>query len=176
MSRHASSYTTHRCPPLGSSSADSIHADAQVISTEIRVAFSVTRDRSRETIGKVGSTCSVYNGKVVTLMPHTHKLSQGFTVDLLKTDGTAERVLDDGAFDAQSHIQVFDPQLDLSGVSQMKFECTFNNTTNHDVVYGIGENAMCVLFGYLYPPHSQFVAYSDYQGKPCNSIQIGAFH
>jgi len=59
MSRHASSYTTHRWPPLGSSSADSIHADAHVIKTEINVAFSVTRDRSREIIGRVGSNRTV---------------------------------------------------------------------------------------------------------------------
>src|SRR5690625_1062682 len=49
----------HRCPPAGSSSAASIHADEQVISTEINVEFSVTRDRSRDTIGRVGSNCSV---------------------------------------------------------------------------------------------------------------------
>ena len=52
ISRHASSYTTHRCPPAGSRRADSIHADAHVISTEMSVAFSVTRDRSREIIGR----------------------------------------------------------------------------------------------------------------------------
>lgn len=37
--RHASSYTTQRWPPVGSSNADSIHADAHVISTEIKVAY-----------------------------------------------------------------------------------------------------------------------------------------
>src|SRR3546814_5042882 len=57
--RHASSYTTQRCPPLGSRRADSIHADAHVISTETRVAFSVTRERSREIIGNVGSNRTV---------------------------------------------------------------------------------------------------------------------
>ena len=35
--------------------ADSIHADAQVIRTEMRVEFSATRDRSREIIGRDGS-------------------------------------------------------------------------------------------------------------------------
>ena len=59
MSRQASSYTTQRWPPLGSRSADSIHAEAQVIRTEMRVAFSVTRDRSREIIGRLGSNAAV---------------------------------------------------------------------------------------------------------------------
>jgi len=59
MSRHASSYTPHRCPPAGSRSADSIHAQAHVVKTAMSVAFSVTRDRSREIISKLGSKVTV---------------------------------------------------------------------------------------------------------------------
>jgi hypothetical protein len=44
------------------------------------------------------------------------------------------------------------------------------------VVYGIGENEMCVLFGYIYPVTKQLVAYSDFQGDPCQSYPIGLFH
>jgi hypothetical protein len=126
------------------------------------------------TQGTVGTACDVYGGKVVSLMPHTHNLSQRFTVDLLK-EGGEERVLENGPFDAKSHIAIYDPPIDLTAVQQMRFECLFNNTTDHDVVYGIGENEMCILFGYVYPPIDQFVGYADYQGKPCTSIQLGFF-
>jgi hypothetical protein len=34
---------------------------------------------------------------------------------------------------------------------------------------------MCVLFGYVYPARNQFAGYSDSQGQPCNSVQIGLF-
>ncbi|HVX52974.1 hypothetical protein [Nocardioides sp.] len=54
MSRQASSYTTHRCPPVGSIDADSIHAEVHVIGTEVSIAFSATRDRPSEIIGRGG--------------------------------------------------------------------------------------------------------------------------
>jgi hypothetical protein len=123
--------------------------------------------------GSVGATCDVFGGSVVSLMPHAHKLLQRFTVDLLARGGTEKRALEDGAFDAASDIRVYDPPLDLKEIGQIRFECTFNNTTDHDVVYGLGENEMCVLFGYLAPPRRQFVAYADSQGEPCHSFQIG---
>jgi hypothetical protein len=125
-------------------------------------------------IGKVGADCEIYGGEVVSLMPHTHKLAQDFTVDLVR-DGKDERVLEAGSYGIESDIHVYDPQIPLDGVSSMKFECTFNNTTNHDVTYGIGENEMCILFGYLYPVKSQFVAYASHQGDPCKSVQLGLF-
>lgn len=125
-------------------------------------------------IGKVGTDCPVFGGAVVSLMPHTHKLAQNFTVDLTR-DGKQERVLETGAYGLESDIHVYDPQIPLSVETTMKFECTFNNTTDHDVVYGIGENEMCILFGYIYPVKAQFVAYSPHQGDPCQSVQIGLF-
>lgn len=125
-------------------------------------------------VGAVGADCHVFGGTVVSLMPHTHKLAQNFTVDLAR-DGKEERVLESGAYGLESDIHVYDPQITLQGVSSMKFECTFNNTTNHDVVYGIGENEMCILFGYIYPVNKQFVAFAENQGDPCQSVQIGFF-
>ena len=125
-------------------------------------------------IGKVGTDCQVYSGSVVSLMPHTHKLAQDFTVDLVR-GGKDERVLETGSYGLESDIHVYDPQISLQGVSSMKFECTFNNTTDHDVVYGLGANEMCILFGYIYPVRAQFAAFSSYQGEPCQSVNIGLF-
>lgn len=125
--------------------------------------------------GVVGSTCPVFGGSVVEMMPHTHKLATKFTVDVIDQSDKAQRVLDNGAFDSQSHIQLFQPELDLTNAASMKFECTFGNTTDHDVIYGLGQNEMCILFGYLYPVRKQFVGHATYQGMPCDSVQIGLF-
>jgi hypothetical protein len=132
-------------------------------------------DIAPHSTGVVGATCTVYGGNVVEMMPHTHKLATSFTADLVSLENANTSVLDVGAFDAQSHIKVYDPSLDLTNVDSIKFACTFDNTTNSDVVYGIGNNEMCVLFGYLYPVRDQFVAHSPYQGQPCESTQIGLF-
>jgi hypothetical protein len=124
--------------------------------------------------GVVGSTCPVFGGSVVEMMPHTHKLATQVTADLLSVAGD-QRIIDNGAFDAASHIQMYDPPLDLTEVDDMKFECDFDNTTGQDIHYGIGQNEMCVFFGYVYPVKYQFVAHSTFQGMPCQSVQIGLF-
>lgn len=125
--------------------------------------------------GSVGSTCPVFGGKIAAMMPHTHKLLESFTVDLVDKDGAAESVYAKGAFDTDSDIKLFDPPLEVTSFDELRYECKFNNTTDHDVVYGLGENEMCILFGYVFPALKQFVAYSEYQGDPCSSIQIGLF-
>ena len=101
-------------------------------------------------IGEVGTDCQVFAGEIVSMMPHTHKLARNFTVDLDR-DGKEERVLESGPYGLGSDIHVYAPQTTLKRVSSLRFECTFNTTTNHDVVYGIGENEMCILFGSIYP-------------------------
>jgi len=55
----------------------------------------------------------------------------------------------------------------------MRFACTFDDDTDQDVVYGIGDNEMCILFGYLYPVRGQFLGHSTYQGMPCQSFDVG---
>jgi len=123
----------------------------------------------------IESSCKVFGGNVVTLMPHTHKFAKSFVVDLVPNQGEQERVLDDGAFDLGSDIQRYVPPLDLTDVDQMHYGCTFDNTTDHDIVYGLGENEMCILFGYLYPPEKQMVGVAEYEDQPCKAFQIGLF-
>ncbi|MRG91704.1 hypothetical protein [Polyangium spumosum] len=123
----------------------------------------------------VATSCAVFGGHIVSLMPHTHDLAQRFTVDLVSADGEARRVYDDGAFDLESDIQTYDPPLDLEGVSAIRHACLFNNTRDVEVHYGIGLNEMCVLFGYIYPPVKQFAGVVPEDGKPCSSLQLGLF-
>jgi Copper type II ascorbate-dependent monooxygenase, C-terminal domain len=127
------------------------------------------------TTGVVGASCDVFGGSVVSMLPHTHKLAEEFVVDLLPYEGEPLPVFREGGYDLESDIHTFDPMLDLTEIDKIRYECTFNNTTDHDVVYGIGENEMCVLFGYVYPARKQFVAYSETVEDPCTSIQIGLF-
>jgi hypothetical protein len=124
----------------------------------------------------IGATCDVFGGSVVSFMPHTHKLLEQFTVDLVHEDGTETPLYAKGAFDTESDIQVYDPPIQVKGSDSIRYGCAFNNTTDKDVTWGLGDNEMCILFGYLYPVPLQFVAFSEFQGEPCQSYQIGLFH
>jgi hypothetical protein len=109
------------------------------------------------------------------MMPHTHDLAQRFTVDLFSPSGEETRVFDDGAFDIESDIRHFDPALDINDTERIRHQCTFSNTRDIEVHYGIGTNEMCTFFGYIYPPEKQFAGFVAKDGGPCNSIQLGLF-
>lgn len=123
----------------------------------------------------VGTTCPTFGGDIVSLMPHTHHYAEAFDVDVVGPTGGAARVYEGGAFDLESDIRVYEPSIALTSDDSIQYGCAFRNTTDHDLVFGLGDNEMCTLFGYLYPPEKQFVAYSEYQGEPCKSFQIGIF-
>lgn len=125
--------------------------------------------------GVVGATCPTYGGNIVSLMPHTHRYAEAFTVDVVSEGGGEERVYEGGEFDLESDIQVYEPEIALEEGGSLRYACTFRNTSAHSLVFGLGDNEMCTLFGYLYPPEKQFVAFSTYQGKPCHTLTIGNF-
>jgi hypothetical protein len=124
---------------------------------------------------EVGATCRTFGGNVVSLMPHTHQYSERFGVDIVPPEGEASTVYEEDGFDTDSDIRTYDPPLTLGDFDDFRFSCRFHNTTDHDIKFGIGENEMCVLFGYLYPVEKQLVAYSPFQGEPCKSYRIGLF-
>lgn len=123
----------------------------------------------------VEANCTSFGGNIVTIMPHTHDLAQRFTVDLIASDTKETRIFDDGAFDLESDIRRFEPALDISGAERIRHQCTFMNTHDVEVHYGLGINEMCTFFGYIYPPEKQFAGTVTKDNGPCNSIQLGLF-
>lgn len=119
--------------------------------------------------------CTVFGGYVTSLMPHTHKLLERFYVEENWVSGKREMIYEKGSFDFESDIRMFNPPRNLSDVASIRFGCDFNNTLDKDVVYGVGDNEMCILFGYIYPAEKQFIGYADYEGESCQSHQIGLF-
>jgi hypothetical protein len=123
-----------------------------------------------QTVGHVDTTCDLLqHGTVVTIMPHTHKRAMSFEVDLIKSDGTSQRIFEDSAFDTSSDITVFDEPISLEGFTQIHHRCTVNNDLSSSIVWGNGENEMCTLFGYLYPPSAQMLGYV---GSPDNCLEL----
>lgn len=123
----------------------------------------------------IATTCDDYGGNIVELMPHTHKYRTKFTTSLLDDDGKADRIIDDGPIDTRSEIRVFDAPVSLADKPKIELSCTFANTTTHDIRYGIGQNEMCILFGYLYPVEKQFVGHAATPDATCESTELGLF-
>jgi hypothetical protein len=123
-----------------------------------------------QSIGHIDTTCDlVQHGTVVSIMPHTHSRATAFEVDLIKSDGTSQRIFEDKAFDTSSDITVFDEPISLEGFTKIHHRCTVNNDLSDTIVWGIGQNEMCTLFGYLYPPSAQMLGYV---GSPDNCLAL----
>lgn len=105
----------------------------------------------------VSTDCWLYEPmKVVDAMPHMHALGDRFSVGFLGGSRDGELFLDDQGFDEASDIYSFDPAVDLSQGDGVTFGCTWKNTFDKTIVEGVGDNEMCILFGYGYPAENTF--------------------
>lgn len=122
---------------------------------------------------QVGGTCDVYGGDIVTLMPHTHRYAVDFTVQTVAGGEVVDEIYRGGGYDLDSDIQLYEPALSLDGIDQLRFHCTYRNTSDHSLVRGVGDQEMCVLFGYLTPPSAQFVGQLPSSDGACLSLPLG---
>ncbi|MFT3771671.1 MAG: hypothetical protein QM820_40180 [Minicystis sp.] len=96
---------------------------------------------------------------IVNVLPHMHKLGVEFDVAFLggKLDG--QEFLHSPGYDPEDGVIVqYDPAIDLSQGNGATFTCKWNNTLDKTIVEGIGDNEMCILFGYAYPPENAYTA------------------
>jgi hypothetical protein len=136
--------------------------------TQIHVEAGTTED--------VTTTCDLAapGGNIVSIMPHTHKRATAFDVELLRDDGSADSIFHDGAFDTESDITVFDDPISLEDYSRIRYTCRIRNELDQPIVWGIGDNEMCTLFGYLYPPSAQQLGYVLAGTNGCATLNLGA--
>ena len=97
--------------------------------------------------------------KVVSAMPHMHKLGIGFQAGFYTGALDGQTWLDSPGYDPDRGVIVeYDPAVDLGHGAF--FSCTWNNTYDQSIVEGIGMNEMCMMFGYAYPPANAFSAFT----------------
>jgi hypothetical protein len=127
------------------------------------------------TVGEITTTCNITDqaGNLVSMMPHTHKRSRAFDVELLRADGSTESIFHDGAFDTESSITVFAKPIPLAGFTQIRHRCTVDNDLDRPIVWGVGEDEMCTLFGYMFPPRTQMLGYVAGADGSCLALNIG---
>jgi hypothetical protein len=109
----------------------------------------------------VGADCALpVATKFVSLMPHMHKLGTHFGASVIGGAHDGETFLDSPGYNPDGVIVGFDPPLDLTGAAGFHFECTWSNTFDKPIVEGVGDNEMCMLFGYGFPFEASMTAYA----------------
>lgn len=97
---------------------------------------------------------------VVNALPHVHKLGRRFTGEFIGGPFDGKLFLDSPGYSSDGVIVQYRPAIDLSQGEGARFSCTWNNTFNKTIVEGIGDNEMCMLFGYGYPYEQTYSAFA----------------
>jgi hypothetical protein len=129
--------------------------DESKVKTELSPFFWVYKDFSIAPHSKltVKASCTLPSPmKIVTLMPHMHKLATGFTAGYVGGPLDGKNFLESKGYDPdRGLIMQWDPAVDTAQGEGISFSCSWENTLDKTVVEGIGDNEMCMAFGYGYP-------------------------
>lgn len=111
----------------------------------------------------VSTDCTVAAAEpmhIVDMMPHMHKLGTSFETTLIggELDGTV--ILDSPGYNPDGLITSFDPAVVIQPGDGFRFSCSWKNTFDKTIVEGVGDNEMCMMFGYAYPYESAFSAFA----------------
>jgi hypothetical protein len=80
-------------------------------------------------------------------LPHYHYLGDYFDLSIIggPLDGTSAHSI--SGFNGEANGKTFDPPLDLTGSTGLRFTCGFDNWRDVNVGWGIGDQEMCVMLG-----------------------------
>ncbi|HUS63963.1 MAG TPA: hypothetical protein VMZ28_05430 [Kofleriaceae bacterium] len=100
---------------------------------------------------------------IVSVLPHMHALGTGFSAGFLGGPLDGKSWLSSRGYDPdQGVITQYDPAIDLGQGAGAWFSCSWHNSFDKRLVYGIGDNEMCTLFGYAYPPAASYSVYAKH--------------
>ena len=94
---------------------------------------------------------------VVSILPHMHRMGRGLTASYVGGAPANRPFFESKGFDPdKSLIQQFDPPIDLGRGDGVRFACTWSNVSDKPLEWGLGDNEMCMVFGYAWPPESAY--------------------
>jgi hypothetical protein len=85
--------------------------------------------------------------KLHYVLPHYHYLGNHFNLSFMGGAMDGQDVFTVDGFDASAIGGVFDPPLDLTGVTGVRYTCGYDNWRDVNVGWGIGDQEMCVMPG-----------------------------
>ncbi|MBK8938541.1 MAG: hypothetical protein IPM79_13115 [Polyangiaceae bacterium] len=90
--------------------------------------------------------------KMYYALPHTHKLGTRFFLQAVGGSRDGEYLLDVYGFNGEARGRFFDPAIDLSGITSLRFGCEFENPRAETVGWGFGDQEMCEMLGFIESP------------------------
>ena len=88
---------------------------------------------------------------IVDMMPHMHKLGTNFTASYVGGELDGQAFLSSEGYNPDGLIRSFDPAVVIQPGDGFRFSCSWKNTFDKTIVEGVGDDEMCMMFGYAYP-------------------------
>jgi hypothetical protein len=99
---------------------------------------------------------------IVTMLPHMHALGRALTGSFLGGPLDGQPFLDSQGYNPDDGVLVqYEPPVDLTEASGVHFSCTWHNTFDKVIVEGVGDNEMCMVFGYAWPVTKAYSLIAD---------------
>jgi hypothetical protein len=96
-----------------------------------------------------GNTDEPFDIKLYWVLPHYHELGNYFNLEILGGERDGEQLFELAGFNAEANGQAFSPPVEMSGANGFRFSCGFDNPRAESVGWGIGDQEMCVMLGFV---------------------------
>lgn len=101
--------------------------------------------------------------QVVSLLPHMHQRGTRISASFLGGPLDGKDFFAQSGYGARgdTDIRVYQPAVDVLQGGKgdgLRFSCAWHNELNKSLHYGVGDNEMCVIFGYGYPREATYSA------------------
>lgn len=102
---------------------------------------------------------------VVTVLPHMHALGTALSAGYVGGSFDGQRFLDSPGYNPEKGVLMqYEPAVDLTDATGIQFSCTWRNTHAKTIVEGVGDNEMCIVFGFAWPADKSFNALANSGG------------
>ncbi len=86
--------------------------------------------------------------KLYWVLPHYHVLGNGFRLELAGGERDGELIFQSEPWAPEPFGKVFETPFDVSGADGFRFTCSYYNTFDKVIEWGIGDDEMCVMLGF----------------------------
>ena len=90
--------------------------------------------------------------KVHYLLPHTHALGTRMFVEAYGGPQGDISLIDVRGFNGEARGRNYEPAIDISGSTGIRFGCEFKNPRNESVYWGFDDQEMCEALGFIESP------------------------
>ncbi len=88
-----------------------------------------------------------FNLKIHYVLPHFHYLGNLFRAEITGGPNDGTEIHSMVGFNGEANGKMFDPPLDLTGADGITFTCGYDNWTDREVGWGVGDQEMCAMLG-----------------------------